>query len=222
MIITIDGPAGAGKSTIASELARRLAIGYLDTGAMYRALTLAALRKAISLDDDEHLREIAESSELGIFWEQDISHVLLDGEDVTDAIREPEVTAHSHKIAKNVFVRDVLVEQQRHIAEKAGSIVTEGRDQGTIVFPNAEVKFFLDACSQERAQRRYKQLKEKQVPVTFEEIHDAIVKRDERDSQRDVAPLKKADDAILIDSSNLTIEQVLEKMCERVKEKQAL
>jgi len=218
VIITIDGPAGAGKSTIAAQLAQRLGVAYLDTGAMYRAITWAALQQNLKLDDIEAVAALAASARIEMSGELPNNKVWLDGRDITADIREQRVTALSHKIAQNPLVRNIMVNQQRKIAAYAGSIVTEGRDQGSEVFPDAIHKFYLDADTERRAQRRFNELKDKGLVFDFEKIRDAIVKRDRRDSNREVAPLRKAEDAVSIDSTELSIEEVLDRMCALIKE----
>ena len=218
IIITIDGPAGAGKSTVAAQLAQRLGVAYLDTGAMYRAITWTALQKNLKLDDIEAVAVLAASARIEMSGELPNNKVWIDGRDITADIREQRVTALSHKIAQNPLVRNIMVNQQRKIAAYAGSIVTEGRDQGTEVFPDATHKFYLDADTGRRAQRRFNELKDKGLVFDFEEILDAIVKRDQRDSDREVAPLRKAEDAVSIDSTELSIDEVLDRMCALIKE----
>ena len=159
MIITIDGPAGSCKSTVAAALAKRLGIAYLDTGAMYRAVTLAALQKQVSLDDPEMLETVIRDSRIEVAQRDASDRVWLNGCDVTEEIRSHEVTENTHKIAGQARLRKLLVVQQRHIAEQAGALVAEGRDQGTVVFPDARIKFYLDADPACRARRRWEQLK---------------------------------------------------------------
>lgn len=225
MIITIDGPAGSGKSTIAVKLAQKLKAAYLDTGSMYRAVTLAALEKEVSLDDPEHLIRMVAGNSCEIqFARQDNADVVcLNGKDVTQAIRDPQVTAQAHKLASVPEIRDILVAQQRQIAEKVTqdaqynySLVTEGRDQGTVVFPDARFKFYLDATSQCRAMRRWKQLSRDNI--TLEEVLKAQQQRDKRDTSRKVSPLKPAPGAIVIDTTDLTIAQTTDKLYDIIKE----
>ncbi len=217
IVITIDGPAGSGKSTVASQLARKLNITYLDTGAMYRALTLAALQKNIPLDNTRALVDMAKKCRINFQNIDDTAGdkqlVFLDDNDVTAQIRSWQVTENAHFIADKPQLREILVHQQRQIAQNT-SIVTEGRDQGTVVFPHADFKFFLDASPACRAQRRYLQLKQQQPDsdISYERILAAQLQRDQRDSSRSVAPLKPAPDAVVIDTSDMTIEQVVEKL----------
>jgi len=207
MIVTIDGPAGAGKSSAARQLAHRLGYEFLDTGAMYRAVTWAALRANIDLADQTLLEQMLDTLHLQMPGD----HVILNGEDISSSIRTPEVTAASAHIANSPVVRRRLVDWQRLLAQ-GRSLVCEGRDQGTIVFPNAGCKFFLIADPAERAQRRHQELLARGVEVAFEEILQTIKARDERDRNRAIAPMIPASDAILLDSTGLTISQVVDHM----------
>jgi cytidylate kinase len=207
MIITIDGPAGAGKSSAARRLAQRLGFDFLDTGAMYRAVTLAALRTDLDLGDQRALAGLL----AGLHIELPPGRVLLNDQDVTRAIRAPEVTAASGQIADSRVVRHRLVEWQRAFA--AGrDVVTEGRDQGTIVFPEAECKFFLVADPAERARRRQKDMAARGDHVDFQEVLRAQEVRDRRDAERDLAPMRPAPDAILLDSTHITLDELVEQM----------
>jgi cytidylate kinase len=208
-VIAIDGPAGAGKSTVAREVAKSLNYIYLDTGAMYRALTLKSLRKKIKLENEEALIELARSANIEIKLLTNGSlKIILDNEDVTNLIRTKEVTENVSFIARVAKVREVMVELQRKFG-KNNNIVVEGRDIGTVVFPNSYKKFYLDADFKERARRRFKELKEIDKSVVENEIEKDLSERDTKDLTRDVAPLKKADDAIYIDTTNLTIDEVV-------------
>lgn len=207
MIITIDGPAGAGKSSAAQELARRLGFEYLDTGAMYRAVALAALRAGTDLHDQDALRRLL--SHLTI--ELPPGRVLLNGEDVTSAIRSAAVTAASGPIADSPVVRRDLVERQR-AAARGRNMVCEGRDQGTIVFPDALCKFFLFADPEERARRRQSEMTTRGEAVSWEEVLRAQEARDRRDAARDLAPMVPAADALCVDSTHLSLEQTVDLM----------
>jgi len=212
MIITIDGPAGAGKSSAAKELARRLGFEFLDTGAMYRAVTLAALRAGASLSDQAALEKVMADFRL----EMPPGRVILNNEDVTREIRAGPVTAASGAVADSPIVRRLLGEMQRQIA--AGrNMVSEGRDQGTIIFPDAECKFFLIADPLERARRRQRDMAGRGEVVPWNEVLEAQELRDSRDRERDLAPMIPAPDAILLDSTQLTLEQVVERMEQEVR-----
>lgn len=207
MIVTIDGPAGAGKSTSARLLAKRLGFDFLDTGAMFRAVTLAALRNQVSLNCEESLERLLDTLHL----ELPQGRVLLNGEDVSTLIRTSEVTVHSGPIASNKAVRRRLAQWQREIAQ-GRNLVTEGRDQGTLVFPNAGCKFFLSADPEQRARRRWLELQARGETVSLQEVLSAQEERDRRDAGRDIAPMKPAEDAILLDTTLFTTEEVVERM----------
>ena len=208
-IVTIDGPSGAGKSTISRGLAAKLHFTYLDTGAMYRAVGLALARQGIELDDADALKKCLAGIELTLVPNGDDDvRVVVNGEDVSQAIRTPEMGMVASRVSANPLVREKLTALQRQLGEKGG-IVAEGRDMGTVVFPEAACKFFLDASAEERARRRQKQLAEKGQRVDYQEILDQISKRDYDDSRRALAPLKPAPDAILVDSSSMGPEAVI-------------
>ncbi len=207
MIVTIDGPAGSGKSTAARALAARLGFEFLDTGAMYRAVALSLTRAGISFADDA--RVTAHLKTLRI--DMPPGRILLNGEDVSKTIRTPEMASASSKVAAFSYVRDFLVEQQRAIA-RGRSMVCEGRDQGTVVFPSAECKVFLTASTMARAQRRFNEMRGRGLAVVFDQVLAEQEERDQRDSSRDVAPLRPAADAIIIDTSDMTIEQVIDRL----------
>jgi cytidylate kinase len=218
LIIAIDGPSGAGKSTVAKALARRLAYTYIDTGAMYRVVALKAEETTAPLEDDEDLYRWASSVHIAFVEENDRTRVFSDGEDVTEAIRSPEVSLLASDISKRKGVREALVSMQRELG-KQGGIVLEGRDIGTVVFPGAEVKFYLDADAEERARRRYEEFIEKQMKVDLKQIHEEVIRRDENDMTRTHSPLRMAEDAIRIDSTHLSAEEVVEKMLWIIREK---
>jgi cytidylate kinase len=207
MIVTIDGPAASGKGTVARGLAARLGFAYLDTGAMYRAVALAAIRRGVACDD-----AVAVGRELSaIHIEMPPDRVLLNGEDVTEAIRAPEVSQGASKVAAVPAVRAFLVPQQRRIG-LGRDIVSEGRDQGTVVFPDAPVKFYVTANICVRAERRYKELRERGVETTLDREVLELVERDKRDSERADGPLRQPPDAVVIDTSGRTVEGVLDEM----------
>jgi cytidylate kinase len=218
MIITIDGPAGSGKSTVAAALAKRLGIAYLDTGAMYRAVTLAALQKQVCLDDPEMLETVLRDSRIELAKRDALDRVWLNGRDVTEDIRSPEITENVYKIAGRPQLRKLLVVQQRHIAEQAGSLVAEGRDQGTVVFPDARIKFFLDADPACRARRRWEQIRSTGSDISCREVLANQQQRDQRDRTRQNSPLQVPEDAIVIDTTDMSIEQVVETLYRYVNE----
>ena len=217
MIIAIDGPAGAGKSTVSKEVARRLGFTCLDTGAMYRAIAWQAIQNNVPFDDADALREVANGYHIEFVYDEgnpSPSGVFMGGVDVTRAIRTAEVDRAVSQVSKQPVVREALVAQQQRIGN-GGDYVVEGRDIGTVVFPDAKLKVFLFASAQERARRRVAQNIERGVGSTdYDEVLADIVKRDEIDSSRAESPLVPADDAVMLDSSDLTIEQVIEKICD--------
>ncbi len=214
MIVTIDGPAGAGKSSAAKALARRLGFEFLDTGAMYRAVTLAGLRARIDLRDQSALTRLIS----GMTIEMPTGRVVLNGEDVTGIIRTQEITVNSSPIAESRVVRERLVQLQREIA--AGrNVVCEGRDQGTVVFPDAICKFFLVADPSERARRRQRDMAARGENVAFAQVLEAQEVRDYRDAARDVAPMIPAADAIQFDSTRLTLDDVVDRMEREVRQR---
>jgi cytidylate kinase len=210
IIIAIDGPAASGKSTAAKRLANALGYLYLDTGAMYRAITYSVLKKNI-FDDLEKIFDLVRNIELELKFEDGVTRVFVDGEEVTDFIRTPEVSGKVSEISRIPEVRKEMVKLQRRIAEQ-GNLVAEGRDITTVVFPNADVKIFMTASLDERARRRYKEHQERGEDVTFEEVKANLEKRDKIDSTRPVSPLRKAEDAVELDTTNMTVEEELEKM----------
>ncbi|MGQ9602919.1 MAG: (d)CMP kinase [bacterium] len=216
VIITIDGPAGSGKSTTAKLVAKRLGFLYLDTGAMYRAIALKALRQGIDLDDERSLEKLAVDTEIDIIADPDGCRVFLDGEDVSERIRTREVTQASSKVSAVRGVRRRLIELQRRIGS-GGGIVAEGRDIGSVVFPDAEIKIYLDADIRTRALRRMKEMKEKCEGICFEKIKADIERRDKQDANRDLCPLVVPEGAKIIDTSNLSIEEQVDEVLNEVK-----
>jgi len=208
-IVAIDGPAGAGKSTVAKGVAERLGYIYVDTGAMYRAVALKVIREKIAVSDHAAIAALARRLDIRFEKVGDEQRIFVDGEDVTEAIRTAEATRLSSPVSAIKGVRKRLVELQRKMGERGG-IVMEGRDIGTVVFPNAEVKVFLTASAGERARRRTDQLRQMGVEADVQQIAAEISERDLRDSSRSEAPLKQAPDAVLIETDGLTLEQVIE------------
>ena len=205
MIVTIDGPAGAGKSSVAHGLARRLSFEFLDTGAMYRAVALAGLEAQVDLANANAMVDIA--SKIKIEFRND--RIFVDDRDVSELIRTPRVTENVKFAAGNNEVRALLVEQQRRIGQTCENLVTEGRDQGTVVFPSAACKIFLTATAEERARRRYRQMVAAGEMITFAEVLESQNERDAGDQKRDVAPLAKADDAVEVYTDEMSAEEVL-------------
>lgn len=217
LIITIDGPAASGKSTVARLLARKLGASFLDTGAMYRAVTLAAMRAGVDLSDEQKLLDITQTCEFEFSVKAGKTTVRIDNTDVTGQIRNPDVTANARYIAAAPGVREKLVQMQRQFAADRHRIVTEGRDQGTVAFGDADIKFYLTADSAERARRRLAELGAKGGAGSLEQIQKAIEQRDKSDQSRAVGPLKPAEDAIIVDTTNMSIEQVVEKLAGHVR-----
>ncbi len=218
LVIAIDGPAGSGKSTTARLLAQRLGYVYLDTGAMYRAFTLKVLRKGLDIHDEEALARLARETEIRLEPSPQGVSVFLDGEDVTDKIRTPQIDRAISVVSQVKGVRERMVDLQREMGRQGG-IVAEGRDIGTVVFPNADVKVFLVASPEARAERRLKDLKAQGIRLSKAEVLADILRRDKLDSTRAVSPLRKADDAFELDTSSLTIREQVEKILEWVEKK---
>lgn len=215
MIIALDGPAGSGKSTVAKAVAASLGFKYVDTGAMYRAITWRALEEKINLKDDVSLATMAEQSEITFIRHNDALYsVFLNGRDITSDIRSPQVTANVSAVSKVPAVRVALVKKQRAIRQSGEDLVIEGRDVGTVVFPDAELKIYLTASVKERAKRRHTELVEKGFEVSLESVERGLIERDKHDSTREASPLKKAPDAVLIDTTGKTVGEVVDEIAE--------
>ncbi len=208
-VVTIDGPSGAGKGTLSALVAKKLGWHFLDSGALYRVLAIAAEHHKIDATDEQGLVPLASGLDVNFISQENGCKVILEGEDVSDAIRTETVGAIASQIASLPRVREALLRRQRAFRELPG-LVADGRDMGTVVFPNAKAKIFLTASAEERAQRRYDQLKQKGHSVSIARLLDDIKARDERDTTRTVAPLVAAEDALVIDSTSLSIEQVFD------------
>ena len=217
LIITIDGPAGGGKSSVAQGVAQELNAGFLDTGAMYRAVTLAAMQSDVDLTSRGRLLEVLRENDFQFSITGGPMTVTINGKDVTDAIRLPAVTASAKYIASAPELRNELVKMQRNFAQTQKTIITEGRDQGTVAFPNANFKFFLTADVTERARRRKAQLAQNGKGLSIEQIQKDIEKRDVSDESRSVGPLTPAGDAVIIDTTDLSLEQVVARLMEYIK-----
>ncbi|HKM42520.1 MAG TPA: (d)CMP kinase [Limnochordia bacterium] len=216
MKIAVDGPAGAGKSTIARLVAKHLGLRYVDTGAMYRTVTLAALRQGVDMGDEDALMRVATSMDLNIVFQGEQGNgIYLDGEDVTGLIREPDVTAHVSTVSTHKKVREFIVALQDQIGRQ-GSVVMDGRDIGTVVMPDADWKIFLQATVEERARRRQQDLERRGASVNVEELQEQIRRRDHLDSTRENSPLRKADDAIEIDTTFLNVAEVVQKLLDLI------
>ena len=214
MIITIDGPAGTGKSTVARKVAERLSFDFLDTGAMYRTVALEALRRKVSLNDARELAFVARHCRIGFDWSKQPPAVLLNGEPVSHLLRGSEVTSAASFVAAVPAVRERLVQEQQRIGKEHGNLVTEGRDQGTVVFPDAKAKFYLDASAAERCRRRVSQLRARGEIVNSDLVLREIVERDKRDTTRAVGPLLVPPGAQVIDTTHLTEDQVVGRIVE--------
>jgi cytidylate kinase len=219
MIIAIDGPSGAGKSTLGRLLARELKLLYIDTGAMYRAAALAVMDSGVSMTDKEGVAQVVTRADINLEGDPDSLQVRLDGRDVSHEIRSEEVSHSASMISTIPEVRRVLVNRQRELGNRAGGVVLDGRDIGTIVFPQADLKFFLTAAPEQRAQRRYEEDRVRERDATFEATLAEINTRDRRDSTRDDSPLSIAEDAIVIDSTECSIDEVYEQMLKAVRER---
>lgn len=215
LLITIDGPAGAGKTTVSRALADRLGYRYIDTGALYRGVALAVKIQRIDPENNDDLKRLCSGLNLTLVENKEGLRIILNGEDITDRIRTPEVTMLASAVSAKPVVREYLLDLQRKLGRESAAVF-EGRDMGTVVFPDADVKFFLDASARTRALRRYEELK-LEINQTLDEVERDIQRRDHNDSSRDLAPLKPAPDSIIIDSTDLNISEVVELMVSYIK-----
>lgn len=220
MIITIDGPSGSGKSTTARAVARRLGFLYLDTGAMYRAVALAFAQSDAQCTNED-AQKVLEGVQIDITYDEEGGmRVWLNGTDVTDPIRDQQISRLASQVSQLRAVREKLVEEQRRIARDheadKGGVVLDGRDTGTVVFPNADLKIYMVADARERARRRQQEYAEQDVNISLDEVHEEILNRDRRDQERDLAPLRRADDAVELDTTDRSIEEQVEFVTERV------
>ncbi|WP_280768246.1 (d)CMP kinase [Salipaludibacillus daqingensis] len=218
MNVAIDGPAGAGKSTVAKLLADKLKFIYIDTGAMYRALTWKAVKEDMDVNNQQDLNALLDKTDIQLINRSGNLRIILDEEDVTEKIRGSDVTNNVSYVAKHSLIRQKMVLKQQKLAEQGGTVM-DGRDIGTAVLPYAELKVFLTATVDERAKRRHEEQLEKGLPSNFNQLRDEIAKRDKLDSERDIAPLKKAEDALEIDSTSMSIQEVVDHIYELVVER---
>ena len=216
--VAIDGPSGAGKSTIARSVAARLGFLYVDTGAIYRTVGLAACRAGLELGDLSGVTKLLETLEVQLIYENGVQKMLLHGEDVSEAIRQPLISKYASDVSAMPPVRAYLLELQRSLA-RTQNVIMDGRDIGTVVLPDAGLKIFLTASAEERATRRFRELQEKGIDCTFEEVLQDMIERDRNDSSRAAAPLKAAEDAVLIDTTDYTLEESIALICKTVQER---
>ena len=221
MIIAIDGPSGAGKSTLGRMIARELGLLYIDTGAMYRAAALAVIESSVRTTDAAAVADVVKRAKINLEGDPDSLQVTLNGRNVSDEIRSEQVSHTASVISTIPAVRRTLVQCQREMGARSGGVVLDGRDISTVVFPRADVKFYLTALPEERAHRRYEETRLKQRDVTFEETLADINTRDQRDSTRADSPLAIAEDALVIDSTELSVEEVFERMMQAIRERQS-
>lgn len=213
--IAIDGPAGAGKSSVAKAVAKRLGFIYVDTGALYRAIGVNALKHNIKTDDHDGVTGLLPETKLALKYIDGVQKVFLNGEDVSETIRLPEASMAASNVSAMPEVRAFLLDLQRDMA-KSNNVIMDGRDIGTVILPDAQYKFFLTASPEVRADRRFRELKEKGIDVNYDDLLQEIIQRDYNDSHRENAPLKQADDALLIDSSNMDLEQSIEAIISKI------
>jgi len=218
-VVTVDGPAGSGKSTVGRLLARALAYVYLDTGALYRAVALKVGRAGLDDSDRPGIAALCGETDVALVERDGVTRILLDGRDVTELIRTPEISMLASTVSAVPEVRQRLLAVQREAA-RAGGIVAEGRDMGTVVFPGADVKFFLTAGPEERGRRRWLELRERGHAVEIEDVIREVVRRDRQDSEREIAPLRPAEDGFLVDSTGKTVEEVVDEMLRVIKGKE--
>ncbi len=214
--IALDGPAGAGKSSIAKAVARRLNMNYLDTGAMYRCLGLKAYRLGIDPQDEARMNELLLKTEISVDFDEKGQHNFLDGEKVDEAIRQNEISYYASEGSKHLLVRETMAQKQRDLSMQM-NVILDGRDIGTYVLPQAPCKIYLTAEAEERARRRQRQLQEQGQTVDFDQLCEELCRRDFEDSQRKIAPLKVADDAVVLDSTHMTFDEVVDRVCEIAK-----
>lgn len=216
-VVAIDGPAGTGKGTVTKIIAEKMGLLNIDTGAMYRCITLACIDSNISFEDVDEIKKVLDNTYIDLIFDKGVQKVFLNNVDVSDRIRMPEVDGLVAKFAAIKCVRDKLTNLQRKMGQE-NDVIMEGRDIGTVVFPNADVKIFLDCSLEERARRRYKQNLEKGINESYDKVLESIINRHKLETERDIAPFVKADDAILIDSTNMSIEEVVDEIEKIIKE----
>lgn len=216
--VAVDGPSGAGKSSICKAVAKKLGFVHVDTGALYRSLAFSALKNGVNIDDEISLKNLLDMTNIEIEFKNNAQFILLNGEDVTDKIRTEQVSLMASDISKIPMVREFLLDLQRKLAQSQ-SVLMDGRDIGTVVLPDADVKIFLTASAEKRAERRYKELLAKGENVEYNNILESIIKRDYQDSHREIAPLKPSEDSIYTDTSELSFEESVSKVIEIIEEK---
>ncbi len=216
--VAIDGPSGAGKSSICTEAAKRLGFVHVDTGALYRSIAYSTIKNGTNIDDEISLRNLLNMTKIEILFENDTQSVILNGENINDKIRSEEVSLKASDVSKIPMVREFLLDLQRQLARN-GNTLMDGRDIGTVVLPDADVKIFLTASPEKRAERRYLQLLAKGEKIEYNSVLDKIIKRDYQDSHREIAPLKPSEDSVIVDTSELDFEESVKKVIEIIEEK---